>query len=87
MRIGIEAKVLTSRPSGIGRYAINLVRSLLRALPEKDHTLEIVLLTGPQTARSVLDNCSGQYREHFCAIQSSLLRSLFSLPRLSLIHI
>lgn len=85
MRIGIEAKVLTSRPSGIGRYAINLVRSLLRALPEKDHTLEIVLLTGPQTARSVLDNCSGQYREHFCAIQSSLLRSLFSLPR-SIVH-
>ena len=85
MRIGIEAKVLTSRPSGIGRYAINLVRSLLRVLPEKDHTLEIVLLTGPQTVRSVLDNCSGQYREHFCVIQSSLLRSLFSLPR-SIVH-
>ncbi len=80
MRIGIEAKVLTSRPSGIGRYAINLVRSLLKTLPEEDHTFEIVLFTGPQTARSVLDTLTGSYREHFCAMQSSLLRSLFSLP-------
>lgn len=80
MRIGIEAKVLTSRPSGIGRYAINLVRSLLKTLPEEDHTLEIVLFTGPQTARGVLNTFSGPYREHFCATQSSLLRSLFSLP-------
>ncbi len=85
MRIGIEAKVLTSRTSGIGRYAINLVRSLLMALPEKDHTLDIVLFTGPQTARSVLDTLSGSYSEHFCALQSSLLRSLVSLP-CSIVH-
>jgi glycosyltransferase involved in cell wall biosynthesis len=80
LRIGIEAKMLTSRPSGIGRYAINLVRSLLKTLSAKDDTLEIVLFTGPQTARRVLDALSGPYREHFCAMQSSLLRSLFSLP-------
>ena len=80
MRIGIEAKVLTSQTNGIGRYAINLVRSLFMALPEKDRTLEIVLFTGPQTARRVLGTFSGPYREHFCALQSSLLRSLFSLP-------
>jgi len=80
VRIGIEAKVVTSRTNGIGRYAINLIRSLLMALPEKDHTLEIVLFTGPQTARSVLNTLPGPYSVHFCATQSSLLRSLFSLP-------
>lgn len=80
MQIGIEAKVLTSRTSGIGRYAINLVRSLLLALPAEDHSLEIVLFTGPQTSRSVLDTLAGTYREHFCAVQSSLVRSLICLP-------
>jgi len=50
------------------------------ALPEKAPTLEIVLFTGPQTSRRVLDTFAGPYREHFCATQSSLLRSLFSLP-------
>lgn len=81
MRIGIEAKVLMSRTSGIGRYAINLVRSLLMVLPERRHAIDIVLFTGPQTSRSVLKTFSGPYHEHFCAAQSSLLRSLFSLPR------
>jgi len=81
LRIGIDAKVLMSRTSGIGRYAINLVRSLLMALPERHHAIEIVLFTGPQTSRSVLETFSGPYHEHFCAARSSLLRSLFSLPR------
>src|SRR5262245_43603254 len=81
LRIGIEAKVLTSRTSGIGRYATNLVRSLLMALPQQNDGLEIVLFTGPQTSRSVLDTLAGPYCEHFCAAQSSVLRALFALPR------
>jgi glycosyltransferase involved in cell wall biosynthesis len=80
LRIGIDAKMLTSRTSGIGRYAINLVRFLLMALPERHHAMEIVLFTGPQTSRSVLETFAGPYHQHFCPAQSSLLRSLFSLP-------
>jgi glycosyltransferase involved in cell wall biosynthesis len=72
--------MLTSRTSGIGRYAINLVRFLLMALPERHHAMEIVLFTGPQTSRSVLETFAGPYHQHFCPAQSSLLRSLFSLP-------
>lgn len=80
MRIGIDAKVLTSQTNGIGRYATNLVRSLLVVSAGSDPALEFVLFTGPQTSRRLLDTLSGTYGEHFCALGSSVLRSLVSLP-------
>lgn len=80
LRIGIDGKLLSSCTGGIGRYAVNLVTSLLTVSVARDHVFEFVLFTGPQTARELLGSLPGTYSEHFCTLQSSLLRSLLTLP-------
>ncbi len=80
MKIGLEAKVLTPRAGGIGRYAANLIAALLSAAPAREHDLEFVLFTGPQTCRRLLMELPARYSECFCTVQSSLLRALFALP-------
>jgi glycosyltransferase involved in cell wall biosynthesis len=80
LRIGIDGKVLTSQASGIGRYAVNVVRSLLMLSATGVQHLEFVIFTGPQTSRDLLAGYQGTYHQHCCVAKSSLLRSLVSIP-------
>lgn len=78
MRIGIEGKVLSPAAAGIGRYCLNLLRSLA-ALGAAD--AEFVLFTGPQTARDLAAELAEHWREQRSPLRSSVLRSLITLPR------
>lgn len=80
MRIGIEGKVLNPRAGGIGRYAINLIRSLLELEGARGEGLELVLFTGPQTSPGSLATLDREYVECRLRLKSSLLRSLLSIP-------
>jgi len=80
VRIGIEGKVLTRRIGGIGRYAINLVKSLLAISPEVDPGMEFVIFTAPQTDQGVLEGSPVEFCHRFQRVKSSLLRSSFLLP-------
>lgn len=81
VRIGMDAKVLTARASGIGRYATNLIRALVPLLAAGARPCDLVLFTGPQTSRALLHTLPGKYQEQHCTTQSSLLRALLSIPR------
>jgi glycosyltransferase involved in cell wall biosynthesis len=80
MRIGIDAKVLACRAGGVGRYATNLVHSLLTLTATRPGKAEFVLFTAPQTSRKLLDGFPKTFDEHGCAVKSSVLRALVSLP-------
>ena len=80
MRIGLDGKVLTLRAGGIGRYAINLTRAMLAEAAARRRELEFVILTGPQTSRSVMEEFRGLCNEHFLGAKSSLLRSFVHIP-------
>jgi len=75
MRIGIEGKVLTPRIGGIGRYAIQLIDALLALSSQRDHDLEFVIFTAPQTDRNYLESIRASRCERFRRIKSTLLRS------------
>jgi glycosyltransferase involved in cell wall biosynthesis len=81
VRIGIEGKTLTTHASGIGRYAINLTRTLLTILASNRNDIDFVIFTAPQTCRDILHGFPGTYSECGMAVKSSLLRSLAFLPR------
>lgn len=69
-----------SQAGGIGRYTVNLLRSLCSMAALSGPAYEFVLFTGPQTSRHLLDGLDKAYRESFCAVKSSLLRSCICLP-------
>ncbi len=74
--MGIDAKLLDPRAGGIGRYAGNLVRALLRrAAAER---LELVLFTGPRTRLGAMNG--HRFETRALRSGSSLVRALFSLP-------
>jgi glycosyltransferase involved in cell wall biosynthesis len=80
LRIGIEAKVLTVRAGGIGRYAMQLVQALLAVSTVTPSGVEFVLFTGPQTSRPFLSLSAGMYREYGSPVQSSVWRALCTTP-------
>jgi len=80
LRIGIEAKVLTVRAGGIGRYAMQLVQALLAVSTATPARVEFVLFTGPQTSRPFLSLSAGTYREYGSPVQSSVWRALYTTP-------
>jgi len=80
LRVGIEAKVLTVRAGGIGRYAMQLVQALLAVSTATPSGVEFVLFTGPQTSRPFLSLSPGLYREYGSPVQSSVWRALYTTP-------
>lgn len=80
MRIGIEGKVLTPRIGGIGRYAVNLVRAMLKLSGEEHPDLEFVIFTAPQTDRGLLNGVQVSFCDRFRSVKSTLLRSGLFLP-------
>jgi glycosyltransferase involved in cell wall biosynthesis len=79
MRIGIEAKVLSPTAGGIGRYATNLVQSMLALGEAVLDEATFVLFTGPQTSRETIRQLRTA-TERYSPVKSSLLRSLLTLP-------
>lgn len=75
MRIGIEGRVLASRGGGIGRYAVNLVRGLLKLSVEEYHDVEFVIFTAPQTDRGLLNGVQANFCDRFRGVKSTMLRS------------
>lgn len=75
MRIGIEGKVLAPNIGGIGRYAVNLVRGLLKLSVEEYHDVEFVIFTAPQTDRGLLNGVQANFCDRFRRVKSTLLRS------------
>jgi glycosyltransferase involved in cell wall biosynthesis len=80
MRVGLEAKVVSPRAGGIGRYAASLMRSMFRVENPGPDRIDYVLFTGPQTDRAMVDGLGGRCAERYSHVKSSLLRSLVSLP-------
>ena len=81
MRIGIDGKVLSTSAGGIGRYATNLVRSLLALGAERGQAREFVLFTGPQTDERLLETLPGNFVECRVPVKSSVIRAWVALPR------
>jgi glycosyltransferase involved in cell wall biosynthesis len=80
MRIGIEGKVLTRHIGGIGRYAINLLQSMLTIAATERPNLEFVIFSAPQTDPAILRSFKATSCHHFRSVKSSLLRSSLLLP-------
>ena len=81
VRIGIDGKLLSTTAGGIGRYATQLVRSLLELGGKRKEAPEFILFTGPQTDRRVLDILPGNFVESRVPVRSSVIRSWLALPR------
>lgn len=61
MRIYIDARSLTARPSGIGQYARNLIREMVRQAPHHEwHVLRHASNRDP-----IVDSSPRSYREHY----------------------
>jgi glycosyltransferase involved in cell wall biosynthesis len=80
VRIGIEGKVLTRRIGGIGRCAIELLRSLLAIAATERPDLEFVIFAAPQTDRRLAAQLNAAVCARFQRVKSSLLRSSLLLP-------
>ena len=80
MRIGLEGRVLTPHIGGIGRYAMQLLETLLSRAAQLWPDLEFVIFTAPQTDRALLGKARALPCERFRRIKSTLLRSSVLLP-------
>jgi glycosyltransferase involved in cell wall biosynthesis len=80
MRIGIDAKVLSLQAGGIGRSALNLVRSCIQEAEKRHPSMEFVLFSGPQTRLDGFQGANWRVDQRFCKVDSSLIRLLFCIP-------
>jgi glycosyltransferase involved in cell wall biosynthesis len=80
MRIGIDAKVMSLQAGGIGRSALNLVRSCIREAEKRYPAMEFVLFSGPQTCLDGLQGANWRVDHRFRTINSSFIRLLFCMP-------
>ena len=81
MRIAIDGKVISSQAGGIGTSAFHLVRSCIHEAEKRYPQMTFVIFTGPRTCLDGIDGGNWSVDERFQAIDSSLLRLLYYIPR------
>lgn len=79
MRVGLDGKEISLKADGIGRYAINLIRSMAKILVN-EQWIEIVLFAGPRTQIDFLVPDNILVSNRIRKIKSSLVRSFLFFP-------
>jgi len=79
LRVGLDGKEISLKADGIGRYAINLIRSMAKILVN-EQWIEIVLFAGPRTQIDFLVPDNILVSNRIRKIKSSLVRSFLFFP-------